>query len=109
MKNLKDVKVGDKVILEVGGWWHSKSVETVEKITPKGRIKVRGELYDVSNDGMKASVRGTGRSWLYPYTEEESKKIYETRYISSVKRKMNDFNGELTIEQAKQIAEILKF
>ena len=41
MGNLKDIKVGDKVILEVGGWWHSKSVETVEKITQKGYIKVR--------------------------------------------------------------------
>ena len=109
MGNLKDIKVGDKVILEVGGWWHSKSVETVEKITQKGYIKVRGELYSVNDDGTKASVKGNSSSWLYPYTEEEDKKIYEARYISSVKRKMADFNGELTIEQAKQIAEILKF
>ena len=109
MKNLKDIKAGDKVILEVGGWWRSKSVETVEKITPKGYIKVRGELYDVNDDGTKASVRGNAPSWLYPYTEEEDRKISEARYISSVKRKMRDFDGELTIEQAKQIAEILNF
>lgn len=109
MKNLKDIKVGDKVVLETGGWWHSKSVETVEKITPKGYIKVRGELYSVNDDGTKASVRGNSSSWLYPYTEEEDKKIQEARYIASVKRKMVEFEGKLTIEQAKQIAEILKF
>ena len=109
MKNLKDVKVGDKVILKVGGWWRSKSVETVEKITPKGYVKVRGELYVVNDDGTEASVRGSASSWLYPYTEEEGRKISEARYIASVKRKMNDFNGELTVEQAKQISEILKF
>ena len=109
MKNLKDLKVGDKVILETGGWCHLKSVGTVEKITQKGKgyIKVCGELYVINDDGTEASVKGDNQSKLYPYTEEEGKRISEARYISSVKRKMNDFNGKLTFEQAKQISEIL--
>ena len=109
MMNLKDVKAGDKVILETGGWWRSKSVETVEKITPKGFIKVREGLYAVNDDGTKATVRGNSSAWLYPYTEEEDRKIQEARYVASVKRKMIEFEGKLTFEQAKQISEILKF
>ena len=109
MANLKDVKAGDKVILRTGGWFPSESIEVVEKITPKGYVKVSGELYVIDENGETASARGSYSSWLYPWTEEYERKIKEKRYINQVKRKMRDYNGELTLEQAKQIAEILKF
>ena len=109
MANLKDVKVGDKVILRTGGWFPSESVEVVEKITPKGYIKVSGQLYMVNDEGESASAKGSSSAWLYPWTEEYERKIKEKRYINQVKRKMNDYNGKLTFEQAKQISEILKF
>lgn len=47
-KWIKELKVGDEVIVESGGWGHRRSIEKVEKIN-KVTIKVGGSLFSIDS------------------------------------------------------------
>ena len=47
-KWIKELKVGDEVIVEGGGWRHHRCIEKVEKIN-KVTIKVGGSLFNIVN------------------------------------------------------------
>lgn len=104
MEEKLNVKKGDKVILCCG--LRNKRVAIVEKVTPKGFIKVNGELY--YDDGRK---RGGSYLWntdfIKKYTEEEGRKIGEDMYIRVTREKLQNID-KLTYEQAVAINKILE-
>ena len=84
----------------------NKRVAIVDKVTPKGFIKVNGELY--YDDGRK---RGGSCLWeinfIKKYTEEEGRKIREDMFIRSIRDKLRNID-KLTYEQAVAINKIFE-
>lgn len=104
MKELKDLKVGDLVILNRETWCFTieEYLAKIEKITPKGYIKVRGMLFYA--DG---TPRGD-----YPYnievaTDQKINAIKEGNFITKVLKKIRHVE-DLTYEQAVEINDLLK-
>ena len=97
-----DLKVGDKVIVMSRC---GKSINTVERITPKGAIRVGGTLYH--QDGYQKG----GDSWnitsIKKATEEDIREIKEKTYIAKTLRAMHECR-ELTYENAVEIMKILE-
>lgn len=101
---LKNLKVGDKVFVVNNAY---KSLETVQRITPKGRIVVDNTLY----------TNGVNRSneWnilcLEEATESAVKLYKRERFVRNVFSKLifNKLRGTkaMTYEQAKEINKIL--
>ena len=100
-----DLKVGDKVIISSR---QSRSVGTVEKVTPGGRYRVKNHLYN--NDGTeRISARDVyygGGSFITAATEDDIKSIRESIYTKKVLNTLHDLS-DITFEQAVQINKIL--
>ena len=96
-----DLKVGDKVVV-VGNW--SKSIKTVERITPKGAIRVNGTLYD--EYGYQKGGDIWQRTSIFKATKEDVRKIKENDFIRETIREMK-LVSNLTYEQAVEIRKIL--
>lgn len=90
--------VGDMVI--VSELWRGPKVAVVEKVTPRGFIKVDGQLYNPDGTG-----RGT-RGSLRIATPEKIKEIKDKEFITGVIYDMHRCRS-LTIEQATAIQSIL--
>lgn len=107
MKNydwLKSLKAGDPVIVSGS---HSDRVSVVEKITPKGAIRVDGDLYDAGYGAIKSSDVWR-RGSLEEATEEAVKRVREKAVVTKAKQAMRDFRGELAYDQAVAILQILQ-
>lgn len=113
-KELK-VKEGDKIIV-VKPYYTSntKSVSVVTRVTPTGRIKIKGWDYQFDKYGR---AMGSHDIWYSPpylemYDEETERAIKEKAYIDRCLDVMSVYTGSnclpLTYEQAKQIMKILK-
>ena len=96
---LKTLKAGDKVFVRSN---FRKSLKTVQRITPTGRIVVDNTQY----------VNGIYRSdaWnifsLEEATEEEVNRFVRTNFVRNVFKSLFEKKG-MTYEQAKQINELL--
>lgn len=110
MKNndwISSLKAGDNVVVHFWSWSDkSYKQSVVEKVTPKGFVKVNGILYN-SIDGR---ARGDFRSCLLNPEDDETKKkvmLYQKEaFARGVLKKMWDIRG-ITFEQAVKINEIL--
>lgn len=71
---LKDLKPGDEVYMIVGRTWSNNIYKkfSIEKITPKGFIRVDGKLFDQRGNERKRGYHGVT---IYPVTEETTKMV----------------------------------
>lgn len=99
---IKNLKVGDKVFV---CWRMGRSLRTVEKITPKGNIKVNGILFNT--DGSERGGDVWSKSFLAEATPDAIKSFNEKLIIQKAKKLMSA-TKELTLEQANKIIDILE-
>lgn len=102
---LKNLKAGDRVILVGGSPYSPCSIQTVEKVTPTGRIKVKGMTFN--QDGTQY---GGDRYWSYSIGEATPKEVESIRHeqkVITVKKMMHD-TKRITYEQAIAIEAILR-
>ena len=97
------MKLGDKVILS--NPWYRESIEIIEKITPKGSIRVKGMLFD--ERGYQKGGDTWSRYSIKIADDESIRKITEEKYIISVIKKMHDCKG-LSYDKAVKINNILE-
>lgn len=107
----KNLKVGDEVALYYSFAAGCKyTIAIVERITPKGYIGVKGDLYD----GTKKRGRGMYDPVLREVTSEVRKliddyKVYSTLYTKLDKMRYFDaLKKHITVEQAQAIIDILE-
>lgn len=105
---LKKLKVGDKVIVNncPGRLGNSYEESEVEKITPTGRIKVKGEDKYFINGHIKGVSKWASGSYLREYTPESYKKYIQAPDIISVLRNYKWTN--LTPDQLIEIHNKIK-
>lgn len=100
---LNSLKPGDEVIFCYNGYNNSEAVAKVEKITPKGYIKVRGVLFTPRT----GRPHGDYRCMIYKPTEEIKKRIYETAVIKKARLLLGTLkNADMTYERAVEIIKI---
>lgn len=106
MKEL-NVKVGDKVVYEGGGYASRKEITEVIRITPTGIIRVATNP-DIQFD--KCGRQKGGDCWhrasLLELTPELEKKIKERDVIAHCKRKFN--STVIDYEMAVKLLEVLE-
>lgn len=103
MRDELNVKAGDKVIVHAR---FSKYIAEVEKITPTGRIRVKGTYYDKHGHQIGGDI--WSRSLITIATEEDIERLNQERTILDTIRRMNNFRGNLRYEDAVKIDDILK-
>lgn len=109
MNWIRELKPGDRVIIKTVRFCSvSYKLRKVEKITPKGYIKIDGILFCA--DGMS---RGNHSSfllnWSDPENQQKLKEYQEYAYRQSVLYKLNSMKmSNFTYEQAKQFDALLK-
>ena len=101
MDNCENLKPGDKVF--VSGY-SRRTLRTVEKITPKGFIKVDGTYY--YKDGRERGGTGWHFTRIVPASEEEVIAYNKERFVASVMKKMREIKS-LDYEKAVLIHDIL--
>lgn len=103
MKELKDLKAGDLVILTYKKWTSKREyVAKIERITPKGFIKVNGMLF--YSDGRP---RGDHTYRIESATDEKIESIRQEEFIIKILKKIQRIE-DLTYEQAAEIHNLLK-
>lgn len=86
MKELKDLKVGDLVILTYKKWMDEREfMAKIEKITPKGFIKVNGMLF--YSDGRP---RGDHTFRIEVATDEKIESIRQEEIIIKILKKISE-------------------
>lgn len=99
----KNFKVGDKVLLYNR---HRRKITTVEKITPKGFIKVDGVLFNSNGTERGGDAYESYR--IEPITDEREQELKRDFFVSNTKKKLKEFNfNNITYEQACKIAILL--
>ena len=101
---LKQLKPGDEVVYYYSrGFGYSENIRKVDKITPKGFIKV-GEVLFNPDTGY---ARGDYGCSIYKPTEEIKKRIYETAVIKKARLLLGTLkNADMTYERAVEIIKI---
>ena len=102
---LKQLKPGDEVVFCYsrcfGG--NFENIRKVDKITPKGFIKV-GDILFNPNTGY---ARGDYSCLIYKPTEEIKERIYETAVIKDARLLLSALkNADMTYERAVEIIKI---
>lgn len=105
MKELKDLQVGDKVILHDS---RRLSIKQVEKVT-KNYLRVDGCLYR-KDDGF---LRGASSFWVYSFievaTEERIKEVEETERRDRLTRDiMSAIKTNMPLEKLERIMKIVE-
>lgn len=101
---LKKLKPGDMVIVHTSRlFYKSNEVTSVQKITPKGFIKVNNVLFN-SDTG---AARGDWEQTLLEATPAAVQEIKERAYIKNAIEKIHNIN-ELTYKQAVEIMAIIE-
>lgn len=102
MQNCENLKVGDNVFVCGRS---GRSLHQVEKITPKGFIRVDGQLYT-----KNGSQRGSGNGWYFtsirPASDEEVEQFKKEKFVAAVVGKLHSVTN-LQYEQAVAINRIL--
>ena len=101
MSRCENLKAGDKVFV-----WYSGGcrLDVVDKITPKGFIKVSGTLF--TKDGLERGGSGWYHTSIEPATEERIAKYNREKLIRATIKRMRE-TPKISYEQAVQINEIL--
>lgn len=101
---VKNLKIGDKVVVERRGLHSLQRIDIVKNITPTGLINVSGTLY-------RADGSSRGNDWtseqLLECTKEVELEINKKKVIRKVLRDINEIKS-LTYEQAVEIMDILE-
>ncbi len=101
---IKNLKVGDEVILESGGWNHNRHIEKVEKIN-KTTVRVCGSLYTF--DGYER-CSGWHRSTIHQLTDESRIEVEIENEGRSLRAKLCKVNWDvIPIEKLRSITKIL--
>ena len=96
-------KVGDKVLLYNR---YRRKITTVEKITPKGFVKVDGILFNSNGAERGGSTYESYR--IEPITNEREQELKQEFFISNTKKKLKEFDfNNITYGQACKIALLL--
>lgn len=101
MEKCENLKVGD-IVFVTGRF--GRSLHQVEKITPKGFIKVAGTLY--TKDGYQRGSDGWTFTSIHPASAEEIEQFKKEKFIAAVVRKLHSVS-ELQYEQAVEINNLL--
>ena len=101
MQRCENLKVGDSVF--VCGRF-GRSLNQLEKITPKGFIKVAGTLY--TKEGFQRGSDGWDFTSIHPASAEEIEEFRKLKFVADVIKKLR-FVSELQYEQAVAINRIL--
>lgn len=108
MEDLSELKVGDKVIMNYGGWDAIRKVHVIDKITPSGLIGIGKHLFykNGKERGKYQCLR------IEEWTKEKEDEINRIRLEKETNRTcINVFTermNKLTYEQAVAILKILK-
>jgi hypothetical protein len=96
-------KEGDKVLLYNQ---YRRKITTVEKITPKGFVKVDGILFNSNGTERGGDIYGLYH--IEPITDEREQELRREFLISNTKKRLKEFNfSNITYEQACKIALLL--
>lgn len=98
---IKDLKVGDKVIISIR---FSEQIAKVENITPAGNIKANGRIF--KPNGIERSGDVWERAYLREATPEKITEITHQNIIAKAMRLMKETKS-ITVEQAKNIIFLL--
>ena len=98
---LENLKVGDYVFVS---WSMGTSLRKVEKITPKGNIKVNGII--LNKNGSERGGDVWSKCYLSEATPEAIKSFQEEITIKKAIKLMREIKS-ITIEQANKIIELL--
>lgn len=100
MPKCENLKVGDSVFVNSA---YGFALCKVEKITPKGFIKVAGKLY--TKDGVN---RSSSWDWstIRPASAEEIEQFRKEKFIADVIKKLRSVT-KLQYEQAVEVNRIL--
>lgn len=99
---LKKLLTGDKVIVCIDrGFYSQNIIATVDKITPKGYIRVGDMLFDPDTGVARGGV-----DYLLEATPEAMQEIKKRYYVNMTIKKMHTIN-KLTYKQALGIMAIL--
>ena len=99
---IKNLKVGDEVIV-TSNMCGEPRISKVEKITPKGFIKVDGLLFD---DNGSQRTSSWYKSYIIECSEEEKEKMRKKQIISKAYGLMRNTKS-ITYEQAEDVIKIL--
>lgn len=101
MARCENLKAGDKVFV-----WYSGScrLDFVEKVTPKGFIKVSGTLF--TKDGFERGSSVWYRTSIEPATEEMIAEYNKEKFIRATIKQMHE-TLEISYDQALKISKIL--
>lgn len=103
MKELKDLKVGDLVILVYNGILNKeKSVQKIEKITPAGLIKVKKEWFFPDGDAIFNESKH-----IEIVTTNRSDELTKQSYIAATLNEIHNLKY-LAYDQAVEIHNLLK-
>lgn len=102
MNNL-NVKVGDKVIFYDGA--HREYIRTVEKVTPKGFIKVSDKLF--TSDGRERTSASWWVAHITKCTPEDETRILREQFVLKTLAKMHNCKN-ISYGQAVAIKDILE-
>ncbi len=102
---LKSLKVGDKVFVH----WHGGKtyLRVVQHITPKGNIRVDGNLFKDGRFGRKTSWY-LSIARLEEYNEENKQKYHEQQNIEEANRLMAFYLNNIDAKQAEKVIAALK-
>lgn len=101
MEPYMGLKAGDKVFVF---YYTDKTLSVVERITPKGFVKVKGILYD--RNGIQRGGSEWHKSRIEPATEEMLLEYTREELVRATIKKMREVT-KITYEQAVSINAIL--
>lgn len=107
-----NVKVGDRVAYIAGGFHSAKTIETVSKITPTGRIKLE-RFKDIQFNKYGRAMGDGYRGRITELTPELEKEIMEKQTIKKCFEKLRclkslDYTTAAKILDAIEEMEVLK-
>ena len=106
-KELKDLKAGDKVVYN-HGYTKTISIKTIDKITPKGLIKI-GNLFFSSIDGWQRNTSSCYLSWINVATEKEMAEITEKNWRQQAVKKIRETSyHDVSIKGLKELLAMIE-
>jgi hypothetical protein len=101
---LKDLKVGDRVLIRSRTGYRT---DTVEKITPTGQIKIKSSDYKFKNGEQLGRGKWDYGTYLEQWTEEKQNAIDNEKKRDHLAYMMKSVNFyELSLEHLQKIVEI---